>query len=112
MRCVYDLAESHSKHKGLQSRFKAQSHFYPLPLPLTPSKQGGGVRGRNGIGPKSGQSLGQALTPLGTDPVHRMAFLPTLQSERRRGPQCNIASSLPRVRSGEQASPTSYPHLI
>ena len=35
-----------------------------------------------------------------------MAFLPTLQSERRRGPQCNIASSLPRVRSGEEASPT------
>ena len=29
---------------------KAQSHFYPLPLPLSPSKQGG--RGRNGIGPK------------------------------------------------------------
>ena len=25
---------------------KAQSHFYPLPLPVTPSKQGGGVRGR------------------------------------------------------------------
>ena len=31
---------------------KAQSHFYPFPLPLTPSKQGEGVRGRNGIGPK------------------------------------------------------------
>ena len=25
---------------------KAQSHFYPLPLPFAPSKQGGGVRGR------------------------------------------------------------------
>ena len=32
---------------------KAQSHFYPLPLPLTPSKRGGGVRDRNGIGPKA-----------------------------------------------------------
>ena len=29
-------------------------HFYPFPL--TPSKQGGGGRGRNGIGPKSASS--------------------------------------------------------
>ena len=28
------------------TEIKAQSHFYLLPLPLTPSKQGGGVRGR------------------------------------------------------------------
>ena len=33
--------DSHGRRES-----KAQSHFYPLPLPHTPSKQGGVVRGR------------------------------------------------------------------
>ena len=42
---------------------------YPSPLTLTPSKQGGGVRGRNGIGPKyRKQNTNQGVPAPGSRP--------------------------------------------